>query len=77
MAIFRCKSCGDNLNVTDAVKVVECEACGTRQTVPAADNEKKVNLFNRANRLRMECEFSKAESLYEQICTEFPEEAEA
>ena len=77
MAIFRCKSCGDNLNVTDGVKVVECEACGTRQTVPAADNEKKVNLFNRANRLRMECEFSKAESLYEQICTEFPDEAEA
>ena len=77
MAIFRCKSCGDNLNVTDGVKVVECESCGTRQTVPAADNEKKVNLFNRANRLRMECEFSKAESLYEQICTEFPDEAEA
>ena len=47
------------------------------QTIPNADNEKKANLFNRANRLRMNSEFDKASAVYEQIVAEFPEEAEA
>ena len=58
-------------------KVAECEYCGTKQTVPNPDNEKKVNLFNRANRLRMASEFDKAAGIYESIIAEFPEEAEA
>ena len=55
----------------------ECEYCGTRQTVPTADNEKKLTLFARANRLRAACEFDKATGIYEAIVAEFPEEAEA
>lgn len=77
MAIFKCKMCGGELNITGDEKVVECEYCGSKQTVPKADDEKKVNLFNRANRLRMACEFDKAAAIYEQIIAEFPEEAEA
>ena len=53
MAVFKCKMCGGDLNITEADKVVECEYCGTTQTVPSADNEKKMTLFNRANRLRL------------------------
>ena len=77
MAIFRCKMCGGDLEVNEGVNVLECEYCGTSQTVPTADNEKKVNLFNRANRLRMSNEFDKAAGVYESIAAEFPEEAEA
>ena len=40
MAVFKCKMCGGDLNITEADKVVECEYCGTTQTVPSADNEK-------------------------------------
>lgn len=77
MTVFECKRCGGGLNITEADKVVECEYCGTTQTVPSADNEKKMTLFNRANRLRLKNEFDKAAALYEQLIAEFPEEAEA
>ncbi len=77
MAILKCKMCGGDLEVAEEIKIVECEYCGTKQTVPNADNEKKINLFNRANRLRMASEFDKAAGIYENIIAEFPEEAEA
>lgn len=77
MSVLKCKMCGGDLEVTEDMKIVECDYCGTKQTVPNADNEKKVNLFNRANRLRMASEFDKATVIYENIIAEFPEEAEA
>lgn len=55
MAMIKCKMCGGDLNVTEGMTVAECEYCGTRQTVPNVDNEKKLTLFSRANRLRLAC----------------------
>ena len=75
--IIKCKMCGGDLQPVGQSTTCECEFCGTRQTVPSLDNEKKTNLFNRANRLRMSAEFDKAAAVYESIVTEFPEEAEA
>ncbi len=75
--IYKCKMCGGNLEISENIPVVECAYCGTNQTVPNADNERKLNLFNRANRLRMLCDFERAANLYESIIAEFPEEAEA
>ncbi len=49
MAICKCKMCGGDLNITDLDNVVVCDYCGTTQTVPSADSEKKLALFNRAN----------------------------
>ena len=77
MAIMKCKMCGGDLNLTDGKTVAECEYCGTLQTVPIADDEKKLTLFARANRLRAACEFDKAAGIYESIVADFPEEAEA
>lgn len=77
MAILKCKMCGGDLAVTDGMKIVECEFCGTTQTIPSADDEKKTNLFNRANRLRIASEFDRAAGIYESIIAEFPTEAEA
>lgn len=77
MAVFNCKSCGGDLEISEGTTVVTCEYCGRQQTVPSADNEKKVNLFNRANRLRCKCEFDKAAGVYESIVAEFPTESEA
>ena len=77
MAVFKCKMCGGELNIVEDNNVCECEYCGTLQTVPSADNEKKMNLFNRANRLRFANDFDKASSVFETIVAEFPEEAEA
>ena len=75
--IIKCKMCGGDLDFEPGSTVCECEYCGSKQTIPSADNEKKTNLFNRANRLRMNSEFDKASGVYEQIVAEFPEEAEA
>ena len=77
MATFKCKMCGGDLDVQVGTSVVECDYCGTKQTVPAADDEKKLTLFNRANRLRLNNEFDKASGVYEAIVADFPEEAEA
>ena len=75
--IIKCKMCGGDLTIEEGKTVAECEYCGSRQTVPTADNEKKMTLFARANRLRAACEFDKAAGVYEGIVAEFPEEAEA
>ena len=77
MIIARCKMCGGQLELTEGMSVIECEYCGSRQTVPNADNDKKMTLFARADRLRSSCEFDKAFGIYESIVTEYPEEAEA
>ncbi len=78
MAIMlKCKMCGGDLEIAENATVATCEYCGTQQTVPSADNEKKMTLFARANRLRFGCEFDKAAGVYETIVADFPEEAEA
>ena len=61
MANVRCKMCGGNLNVEEGQQTVECEYCGSLQTVPAQiDNEKILNLHNRANALRLKQDFELA-----------------
>lgn len=77
MAVIKCKMCGGDLVLVEGQSVAECEYCGSRQTVPAADNEKKLTLFARANRLRAGCEFDKAAGVYESIVADFTDESEA
>ena len=77
MAVIKCKMCGGDLNLIEGASTAECEYCGSVQTVPKVDDEKKLNLFARANRLRAACEFDKASGIYESIVADFPEEAEA
>ena len=77
MAIIKCKMCGGDLELIPGSSVAECEYCGTKQTVPAADNEKKLAMVDRANRLRAACDFDKAFGVFESIVAEFPNEAEA
>lgn len=60
MSIIKCKICGGDLNIIEKTTIAECKYCGTRQTVPTVDDEKKAALFSRANRLLRACEFDKA-----------------
>lgn len=77
MAIFKCKMCGGALEVLDGVTVCECEYCGTKQTLPKLNDEKKTNLYDRANHFRRNNEFDKAMTIYEQILNEDTSDAEA
>lgn len=72
MAVIKCKMCGGDLVIEPGATVAECEYCGTKQTIPNQDDEKKLTLFARANRLRMGCEFDKAAGIYESIVADFP-----
>ncbi len=77
LAIFKCRTCGGNLVVKDGEKLCTCEYCGVEQTVPTADDGKKINLFNRVSELIRTCDFSRAAVVYENIISEYPNEAEA
>lgn len=77
MALFKCKMCGGELEIKDGVTVAVCDYCGTQQTLPTAKDEVVQNLFNRANTLRLKCEFDKAEQIYEKILHENDAEPEA
>ena len=77
MAIIKCKMCGGDLTILPDSSTAECQYCGSLQTIPVMDNEKKLNLFSRANRLRAAGEFDKASGVYESIVADFPEESEA
>ncbi len=77
MAVFKCKMCGANLELKGTESVCICNFCGTYQTLPRFDDDRKIALFTRANNLRIKSEFDKAEGIYESIVTEFRDEAEA
>ena len=75
--MIKCKMCGGDLALTEGSTIATCEYCGTTQTVPSQDNEKKLIQFERADRLRRNCEFDKAAGVYESIVADFRHEAEA
>lgn len=77
MAVLKCKMCGGDLRFESGAVVAECEYCGTMQTLPKARDEVVQQLFNRANNLRIKCEFDKAEQVYEKILQNSPNEPEA
>ena len=69
--------CGAPLDVTEGQTVVTCDFCQSKQTVANANDERKENLFNRANALRASCDFDKAILSYQSILSIFPSESEA
>ena len=77
MAIFKCKMCGGSIEFQPGATVGECEYCGSKQTLPKLDDDKKANLYDRANHFRRNNEFDKAMGIYEQILNEDSTDAEA
>ena len=77
MIIFKCKMCGGDLEFEKGASVAECPYCGTNQTLPKLDNDKRANLYDRANHFRRQNEYDKAMAIYEQILQEDRTDAEA
>ena len=57
--------------------IATCEYCGTQQTLPKLDDERRANLYDRANHFRRNNEFDKAMGIYEKILNEDNTDAEA
>lgn len=77
MALFKCKMCGGNLEILGNQSIAQCDSCGTDQTLPRLDDDRKVNLYDRANHLRRNNEYDKAEKIYDEILNEDQTDAEA
>ncbi len=77
MSIFKCKMCGGTIEFEPGATVGVCDSCGTKQTLPRLDNDRRANLYDRANHFRRANEFDKAAGLYEQILNEDTTDAEA
>lgn len=76
MAVFKCKMCGGQLEISENMSICECEYCGTQQTLPKSDDEQTLNLINRANHFRQQCEFDKAAQIYERLITQKENDSE-
>ena len=77
MSVFKCKMCGGTIEFNQGDTVGVCDYCGTKQTLPRLDNDKKANLYDRANHFRRSNDFDKAMGIYEQILSEDNSDAEA
>jgi len=75
--IFKCKMCGGTMDFQTGSEVVECDYCGTTQTIPKLQDEKRSSLYDRANHFRRNNEFDRAIPIYEQLLAENPDDAEA
>jgi hypothetical protein len=69
--------CGGNIEFEPGATVGVCDSCGTKQTLPRLDDDRRANLYDRANHFRRNNEFDKAAGIYEQILNEDTTDAEA
>ena len=77
MSVFKCKMCGGTIEFQPGETVGICDSCGTKQTLPKLDSDRKANLYDRANHFRRNNEFDTAASIYEQILAEDNTDAES
>ena len=77
MAIYKCKMCGGTIEFEQGATVGVCDSCGTKQTLPRLDDDRRANLYDRANHFRRNNDFDKAAGMYEQILNEDRTDAEA
>ena len=64
--VFKCKMCGGDIEPLEN-NIGKCMYCSTIMTLPNSNDEKIVNLYNRANSLRLNNEFDKSAEIYEKI----------
>ena len=69
--------CGGTIEFQPGDSIGVCDSCGTKQTLPRLDSDRKANLYDRANHFRRNNEFDKAMGIYETILNEDPTDAEA
>lgn len=77
MAVFKCKMCGGALEVQPEQTTAVCGYCGTQQTLPRLDSDRRANLYDRASHYRRNNEYDKAAALYERLLNEDAADAEA
>lgn len=67
MANFRCKICGGGKEIQPGMSVGVCPHCGSQQTLPRLNSEKKQSLYERAGYFRQNGEYEKAARICQEI----------
>lgn len=70
---LNCQCCGAALKVSGSI--CECEYCGATNII-CGDTGRFINLLNRANFLRQQCEFDRAFRVYDEILAQNPPTAD-
>lgn len=74
---IKCQMCGGEINFSTHLPYGKCEYCGSVMTFPHTNDERILQLFNRATSLRQQHEYDKAEAVYDLILNEQSDNAEA
>ena len=83
MAVFKCASCGANLELVKGTKIFTCKYCGTEQTLPEETvpsrkaNKKVETLLKRGFMLLEDSEFKKADKYFDKVLDIEPENGTA
>ncbi len=75
--VIKCRMCGGDIEFKAGDTYGTCAFCGSVSTVPATDEEGRLNLYNRANHFRRQGEFDKALTAYERLLEQDDADAEA
>ena len=75
--IIQCKMCGGDIDFIPGATCGACAYCGSVSTIPRAEDETKLNRYNRANHFRRQCEFDKALTAREKLLEQDDTDAEA
>jgi len=52
MPVFKCKMCGGKIDFEQGATVGVCDSCGTKQTLPRLDDDKRANLYDGAGHVK-------------------------
>lgn len=75
--VYKCKMCDAPLEIIGGDTIATCAYCGITQALPRLQDEKKADLFERANHFFRNHEYDKAMAIYERILNEDTADAES
>ena len=62
--------CGGDLDQIEAGSVAKCRYCGSTQTIPRISDDRRTEIYDRADRFRRSGDFDRAAKLFEQLLEE-------
>ena len=77
MTVLRCSQCGGTLSLSEDGNYYICDHCDTPTAISNINDEKILQLKERANRLFLACDFDGAAALYQAIVSEVTDDAES
>lgn len=75
--VYKCRMCGGDIIPNEDRATATCPFCGTLQTIPRIDNERRERLYSQANLYLRQAEYDRAARTFEKILEEDNNDPEA